>query len=141
MFILDTNVVSELRKTKTGTADPHVIAWASAVSPYSLYVSIISILELEIGVLRIERKDTVQGGALREWLDKQVLIAFAERIVPVDLQVAQRCADLHVPDPRSERDAVIAATALVHGMSIVTRNVADFEATRVPIVNPWDVSN
>lgn len=137
MFVLDTNVVSELRKAKSGRADKNVTAWASTAVPGSLFVSVISILELETGVLLIERRDAHQGAILRAWLDEQVLPAFAGRVLPVDLAVAQRCAHLHVPHPRAERDALIAATALVHGMSVVTRNVADFEPTGVAIINPW----
>lgn len=95
-------------------------------------------MELETGVLQIERRDTAQGALLRAWLDGHVLPEFAGRVLPVDTAVAQRCARLHVPDRRSERDALIAATALVHGMTVVTRNVADFVETGVAIVNPWD---
>lgn len=138
MFVLDTNVISELRKAKAGRADPNVLAWAAGVMPASLFISAITILELEAGVLLMERRDPVQGAALRAWLTTQVLTAFAGRVLPVDVAVAQRCARLHVPDPRAERDALIAATALVHGMTVVTRNVADFEATGVAIINPWD---
>jgi predicted nucleic acid-binding protein len=137
MFVLDTNVVSELRKAKSGKADRNVTAWASTAIPGSLFISAISVLELETGVRLIERRDAAQGAILRAWLDGHVLPAFAGRVLPVDLAVAQRCAQLHVPDPRAERDALIAATALVHGMSVVTRNVADFEPTGVTIVNPW----
>lgn len=137
MFVLDTNVVSELRKAKSGKADKNVATWAATAIPGSLFVSAISILELETGVLLVERRDAAQGAILRAWLDDHVLPAFAGRVLPVDLTVAQRCARLHVPDPRAERDALIAATALVHGMSVVTRNVADFEPTGVAIVNPW----
>lgn len=137
MFVLDTNVVSELRKAKSGTADPRVVAWVSTVPVGQLFLSAISVLELEIGVLRVERRDPAHGAVLRAWLDDQVLPAFAGRVLAVDTSVALRCAKLHVPDPRAERDALIAATALVHGMTVVTRNVADFEPTRVPIFNPW----
>ena len=137
MFILDTNVVSELRKIRSGKADPHVEQWADSVDAGSLHISAITVLELEIGILQIERKDVRQGAVLRKWLDTLVLPEFSGRIFPVDTAVAQRCARLHVPDPRSERDALIAATALVHGMTIVTRNTVDFEATGVPLLNPW----
>ncbi|HEY1933421.1 MAG TPA: type II toxin-antitoxin system VapC family toxin [Acetobacteraceae bacterium] len=137
MYVLDTNVLSELRKARDGRADRHVTTWAASIPPSSLFLSVISILELEQGVLRIERRDRVQGAVLRVWLDAQVLPAFADRILSIDTAVARRCAGLHVPDPQSERDALIAATALVHGMSVVTRNVADFTGTGVPIVNPW----
>ena len=138
MFVLDTNVVSELRKVRSGKADPHVTQWADSVDAGSLHISVITILELEIGILQMERRDSRQGAVLRTWLDTLVLPEFNGRIFPVDTAVAQRCARLHVPDPRAERDALIAATALVHGMTVVTRNLADFEPIGVPLLNPWD---
>ncbi|SCX35852.1 putative ribonuclease FitB [Agrobacterium rosae] len=138
MFILDTNVVSELRKIRIGKADPNVERWADSVDADSLHLSAITILELEIGILSLERKDPQQGKVLRTWFDLLVLPEFNDRVFPVDATVAQRCARLHVPDPRAERDALIAATALVHGMTVVTRNLADFQATGVPLLNPWD---
>jgi len=138
MFLLDTNVVSELRKAKAGKADTKVTAWANGVPYGSLFVSAITVLELEMGVAQAERRDPAQGAILREWLDKHVLPAFHDRVLPIDVAVAQRCAHLHVPDPRAERDALIAATALVHGMTVVTRNVDDFRPTGVPLLNPWD---
>lgn len=138
MYVLDTNVVSELRKAKSGKADPQVTAWALAQQPVGLYISAITVLELELGILQVERRDATQGAMLRAWLEQHVLPAFAGRILPIDANVALRCARLHVPDPRSERDALIAATALVHGMTVVTRNVADFVATGVGLVNPWE---
>lgn len=140
MFVVDTNVVSELRKAKAGKADKGVTEWAAGVLPGSLYLSAITVLELEVGVLQAERRDRAQGAVLRAWLDGHVLPAFAGRILAVDAAVAQRCASLHVPDRRSDRDALIAATALVHGMTVVTRNVGDFEPTGVRILNPWQAS-
>ncbi|MDC9606630.1 type II toxin-antitoxin system VapC family toxin [Xenorhabdus griffiniae] len=137
MYVLDTNVVSELRKIRAGKADPNVAAWAESVDASDLYVSAITIMELELGVLLIERKDTTQGAMLRAWLEQHVLPEFSGRTLPIDTAVAQRCARLHVPDKCSERDALIAATALVHGMTVVTRNVADFQSTGVTILNPW----
>lgn len=137
MFLLDTNVVSELRKARQGRADPGVIAWAGSVNATALYLSAISLMELETGVLGIERKDAAQGALLRAWLNQQVLPGFAGRVLAVDATVALACARLHVPDRKSERDALIAATALVHGLTVVTRNLADFEGTGVPLINPW----
>ena len=137
MFLLDTNVVSELRKAKAGKADRQVVAWAERQAPGNLYLSAITILELEMGVLQIQRRDLVQGAVLRSWVEEHVLPAFAGRILPVDTVVALRCAGLHVPDPRSDRDALIAATAIVHGLTVVTRNIADFEPTGVRLLNPW----
>ncbi|MES2203689.1 MAG: type II toxin-antitoxin system VapC family toxin [Pseudomonadota bacterium] len=138
MYILDTNVISELRKAKSAKADKKVIKWAKSVSASTLFLSAISILELETGILLLERRDPSQGAILRSWLNSHVLPAFSERILPLDTAVAQRCARLHVPDRRSDRDAIIAATALVHGMTVVTRNVEDFKQTDVEILNPWE---
>ena len=138
MFVLDTNVVSELRKVRAGKADLNVAAWVESVDAAELFVSAITIMELELGVLSVERKDVTKGVMLRSWLEQHVLPEFSGRILPVDTAVAQRCARLHVPDKRGERDALIAATALVHGMTVVTRNVADFEPTGVALLNPWE---
>lgn len=138
MYVLDTNVLSELRKAGLGKADANVRAWADSVDAADLFVSAISIMELELGVLSIERKDAAQGARLRMWLEQHVLPEFSERTLPIDTAVAQRCAGLHVPDKRGERDALVAATALVHGMAVVTRNVADFRPTGVTIINPWE---
>lgn len=137
MYLLDTNVVSELRKAKSGKADPNVVAWAQPIAVGSLFLSAITVLELELGVLLIERRDPAQGKVLRAWLDQSVLPAFEGRILPVDVEVARRCARMHVPDPRSERDALIAATALVHGMTVVTRNVPDFSGLDLTLLDPW----
>lgn len=138
MYLLDTNVVSELRKAGSGKADSNVIAWADRVETASLYLSAVSVLELELGVLQIERRDVAHGAMLRAWLDGQVMPAFDGRILPIDAVIARRCARLHVPDPRAERDALIAATALTHEMMIVTRNVDDFRSTGVEMINPWE---
>jgi predicted nucleic acid-binding protein len=140
MFVLDTNVVSELRKARQGKADANVVAWSQSVDAAELFVSAITIMELELGVLAIERKDAAQGALLRAWLEQHVLPEFVDRTLPVDTAVAQRCARLHVPDKRGERDALIAATALVHGMTLVTRNITDFQPTGVDLLNPWEVS-
>ena len=138
MYILDTNVVSELRKIRAGKADRHVAQWADSVDAISLYLSAIIIQELEIGVLLAERRDADQVAILRDWFDKQVLPAFSGKILNVDTVVAKRSAMLHVPNPRPVRDGLIAATALVHGMTVVTRNVVDFASTGVKIVNPFE---
>jgi predicted nucleic acid-binding protein len=135
MYLLDTNVVSELRKTTR--ADAAVRAWSENTSAGLIWLSTISLLELEIGVLRMERRDVAQGSRLRAWLEQWVLIRFKERLLSVDVAVVRACAKLHVPDPRAERDALIAATALVHGLTVVTRNTADFEPMGVQLLNPW----
>ncbi|WP_292436505.1 type II toxin-antitoxin system VapC family toxin [Methylobacter sp.] len=138
MYLLDTNVVSELRKAKSDKADKNVVSWANSVPATSLFLSVISILEIETGLLLVERRDPQQGAVLRSWLNAHVLPAFSERILVIDTAVALCCAKLHVPDPRSDRDAIIAATALVHGMTVVTRNTNDFKQTGVEILNPWE---
>ncbi len=137
MYLLDTNVVSELRKARSGRADLQVSAWAAGVDASEMYLSAISVLELERGALRVERRDPAQGERLRQWLHRSLLPSFGTRVLVVDQLIAIRCARLHVPDPRSERDALIAATALVHGLTVVTRNTADFRDTGAQILNPW----
>ena len=137
MFLLDTNVVSELRKVQSGRADLRVAQWTKSVDSADLFLSAISIYELEKGILRAERKDPPQGAIFRAWLNDQVLPTFDGRILPVDTAVAQRGAELSVPDPRPLHDGLIAATALVHGMTVVTRNVADFTPTGVRVLDPW----
>lgn len=138
MFLLDANVGSELRKVRLGKADIHVAAWADSVDASELFLSAITVQELEIGVLLAERRDVAQGAVLRSWLMRQVLPAFRDRILTVDTVVAQQSARFHVPDPRPVRDGLIAATALVHRMTVVTRNVGDFAPTGVATLNPWE---
>ena len=137
MFLLDTNVVSELRKIRSGKADKNLARWADHLDASELYISVITLQELEIGVLLMERRDNPQGIILRMWFENYVLPAFRGRILPVDTAVARRGASLHVPNLCPVRDSLIAATALVHSMTVVTRNVSDFERTGVPIINPW----
>jgi predicted nucleic acid-binding protein len=137
MFLLDTNVISELRKARNGKADAAVTKWAKSVPQSSMFLSTITVLELETGVLLIERRDATQGAALRLWLHGQVLPGFSGRVLAVDLPVALNCAMLHVPNPCSYRDALIASTGMVHGMTVVTRNVGDFTGTGVAVFNPW----
>jgi predicted nucleic acid-binding protein len=138
MLVLDTNVVSELRKVRAGKGDARVAAWSGSVQTGDLFISAITIHELELGVLLAERKDPPQGAVLRAWLEDYVLPGFERRILPVDTAVARRSARLHVPDPHSPRDALIAATALVHGMAVVTRNLTDFRRSGVRLLNPWE---
>ena len=139
MYLLDTNIISELRKIPSGKANQGVVRWADGVDTDTLYISVITVQELEIGVLRLERKDPAQGAIFRRWLDQYVLPAFAVRILPVDLAVAQYGARLQVPDMRSFQDMLIAATALRHGLIVVTRNVSDFKPTGVQVCNPFDL--
>jgi toxin FitB len=136
MFLLDTNVVSELRRARR--TDPNVAAWAESVPQEDMFLSSVTILELEMGALRLARRDGDRGRAIQRWIQDRVLRAFADRILAVDTAVARRCAPLHGPHPRPYRDSLIAATALVHGLVVATRNRADFEPMAVPILNPWD---
>jgi predicted nucleic acid-binding protein len=135
MYILDTNVVSELRKSDR--ADKNVVRWAQSVDASTLFISPITIMEIEIGILRLN-KDKSQQEILRKWFEEQVLITFSERIIPIDQQVARACAQLHIPDSKSDRDALIAATGIAHQMTIVTRNIQDFNGTGVKLLNPWE---
>lgn len=137
MFLLDTNVVSELRKTRRGRSTAEFQRWAENARPSGLFVSVITLFELELGILMMARRDAAQGDILREWYQRAVLTAFAGRVLTFDERCASRCAGLHCPDPRPERDAMIAATALAHGYTIVTRNIADFQPMGVPLLNPW----
>ena len=135
-YVLDTNVVSELRKAGAGQANAKVSAWIANVDTSALFLSAITVMELEIGIQRAERKDPRQGIVLRAWMNGRVMRTFAAQVLPTDVKIARRCAALHVPDRRSERDALIPATALVHGMIVVTRNVADFTPLGTPLLNP-----
>jgi predicted nucleic acid-binding protein len=135
MFLLDTNVISELKKVDR--ADRHVVRWASANRASGFFLSVITVFELELGAQRAARTDSLKAAHLRDWIDNYVLPSFTTRILPIGTDIALRCAALHVPDPKSDRDAFIAATALVHGFTVVTRNTRDFQTTGVLLLNPW----
>jgi toxin FitB len=141
MFLLDTNVVSELRKVGSNRVDCQVEKWAKSTPGAQTFISTITIFELECGVLLRERRDRMQGSILRQWLNDRVLAEYAERIIPIDIPIARRCSSLHVPDPMPDYDAMIAATALEHCLTIVTRNTKDFERTGVKLLNPWTVNS
>ncbi|WP_421737560.1 type II toxin-antitoxin system VapC family toxin [Caulobacter sp.] len=134
MYLLDTDIVFELRNAKSGATDTGLAAWAAGVQSATLFLSAISLLELDAGAARVERKDKAAGTALRQWLDNQVAPAFEGRILAVDAAVVRRRA--HIP-LGSSRDALLAATALEHGLTLVTRDTAAFKASRVKLFNPW----
>lgn len=136
MYLLDTNVLSALRRPERAPAA--LVQWAAATPSDGLFLSVVTVFEIELGVAKLARRDTSQAKVFERWLEGIILPSFAGRIFDIDLGVARRCATLHVPDPRAERDAWIAATALVHGLTVVTRNVADFVATGVKMFNPWE---
>lgn len=138
MYLIDTNVLSELRKAKSAKADLNVINWANSVEVNKLFLSSVTVFEIEMGILSRERKDPSQGSVLRGWFENQVIPAFSERIIAFDTKIALRCARLHVPDPKSERDSMIAATALANHFAVVTRNTKDFIHTGVQLINPWE---
>lgn len=138
LYLVDTNTASELRKVRRGLGDINVAAWADGTSYSDMFLSVLTIRELEWGVLRAERKDAVGATPLRDWLDHYIPRAFAGRILPVTIEIAKVAARLHIPNPVPEIDALIAATAIVHGMTVATRNVRDFERTGVAVINPWD---
>jgi predicted nucleic acid-binding protein len=135
-YLLDTDVISELRKP-AGRAEPNVHAWARQQSTSDLSISVITVMEIEIGVARLERRDPRQGEVLRKWLERDLLAAFSTRIWPIDLAVVRRAATMHVPDPRPERDVLIAATALTLNLVVVTRNASDFQPLGVEVLDPW----
>ena len=137
-FLLDTNALSEMRKIRLGRADPKLAAWSEQVSARDLFVSVITLQEIEQGLLMLQRRDAAQAGPLRHWFDAQVLPLFAGRTLPVTTEIALCCARLNVPDPNPYRDGLIAATALVHGLTVVTRNEGDFSATGAALFNPWN---
>ncbi len=138
MFVLDTNVVSELRKAASGRANSGVTDWANGVPATLMFLSVISLHELEHEVLLAERSDPAKGAILRTWLDHSVNPAFEDRLLPVNAEIARQSAALHVPNPAPFRDALIAATALHHDMTVITRNTSDFgRFTNLTVTNPW----
>lgn len=133
-YLLDTNVLSDARRGASASLD----AWLAGQPLADLAISAVTLFELEHGVRIMERRDRRQGAALRGWLDDVVRASFDGRVLAVDDVVAVAAAALHVPDPMSVPDSLIGATAIVHGLSLVTRNIADFDHVDVRLLNPWD---
>lgn len=135
-FFLDTNVISELCQP-AHVADNNVTSWAAGRKPSEMFISVITVLEIEIGIGRLERRDRTQAQRLRTWLEDRVLVGFSGRILPVDLPIIRRAAAMHVPNPRPERDVLIAAIAVEREMTVVTHNLADFQPLGVTLFDPW----
>jgi predicted nucleic acid-binding protein len=140
MYLLDTNVLSELRKLSAGRADPAVTAWAQSVNIDALYLSVISITEIVSGYLAVQSTDPAQFLRLRHWFELEALPQFAGRILAIDEDVARRCATLQITSPRAAPDTLIAATALTHGLTVVTRNTRHFADAGVRLLNPWSTN-
>jgi toxin FitB len=138
MYLLDTNIISESRKLGTAKVDPNAARWFAEVDVETSFVSAMTIFELERGVKQMERRDTAQGALLRRWFDEQVMATYESRTLPLSREVALICAGLHIPDPKSERDAWIAATAIDAGLTLVSRNVGDFANMGVGLINPFE---
>lgn len=132
-FLLDTNVVSEIRRGR----DLNVQAWAGAVSDRDLHLSVLTLGEIRKGIERLRDRDVPQAQTFATWLT-ELEHRFAQRILPVDTPVAQEWGRLNALAPRPTVDSLIAATALVHGLTVVTRNTADFKGCGVSLQNPWD---
>jgi predicted nucleic acid-binding protein len=136
MYLIDTDVISALRRRHL--VEPRVLAWFDAIPDIDMFISSVTLLEIEYGALLRRHSDEAQGRLFFDWIRRLILPSFAGRILAFDADAALRCAGLHVPDPRPERDAMIGATALVHGLTVVTRNVRHFAPMGVPFLNPWE---
>jgi hypothetical protein len=135
MFLLDTNVVSDIRRPKRLT--PHAARWFSTVPAAQLHISTVTVFEIQHGIIALGRRDAERASHLQQWLEASVLTAFDGRIVPLDTSAALRSAELHRGRTRIDADRLIAAVALVHGMTLVTRNTRDFAGMGVKVLDPF----
>jgi toxin FitB len=136
--LLDTNVVSELRKTNQPHVNSNVVRWSRSYAAIDFCISVMTLMEIEIGVLRLERRDPAQGSSLRGWFESQVLKGFEGRILDIDARIVRKASGFHVPDPKPDRDAFIGATAGAHSLALATRNIRDFAAMGIDLINPWE---
>lgn len=134
-YLLDTNVLSELRKR---SGEPRVKSWVGTQRARDLSISVVTVIEIELGILQRRRSDPDQAHILSRWFEQSVLTGFADRILPLDLEAARRVAPIHVPDAAPKHDALIAGTALSRGLVVVTRNVQDFVRAGADVINPWE---
>jgi toxin FitB len=135
MYLIDTNVVSEIRKGQR--AAPAVVSWFQLQRQETLFLSVITILEVEQGYQKLLRHDVRQAQIIRNWIDSGLLKGFQDRILSVDTKIVRQCAGLHIPNKKPYADAMIAATALSYDLTIITRNTRDFEQTGARLLNPW----
>jgi predicted nucleic acid-binding protein len=131
-YLLDTNVVSEIRRGH----DPHVRTWANGVEDIDLHVSVMTLGEIRKGIELLRSRDPIQADVFANWLNA-LHTRFAERIVPIDAEVAEEWGRLNATAPRNTVDSLIAASARVRGLTVVTRNTGDFEDSGVALINPW----
>jgi toxin FitB len=138
MYLLDTNVISETRKLAKSKGTEQVKQWFAAQPSQHLFLSVISLFEIELGILLIKRRDAAQAAVLQRWFAEKLKPEFKSQMLGIDERTASVCAQLHAPDPKPYMDALIAATARVHDLTVVTRNIKDFEPMGVRCFNPWD---
>ncbi|WP_228777398.1 type II toxin-antitoxin system VapC family toxin [Lonepinella koalarum] len=139
MFLIDTNVISELRKIPLGDANVNVSEWAMRIPEEHIFISVVSIMEIKRGILTLQRRDPTQAKIIQQWFENIIKAQFQSRILPINLKTAEICATLHAPNKRPENDAWIAAIALEHNLTLATRNVKDFDIAELKIFNPWDL--
>ncbi|WP_281838819.1 type II toxin-antitoxin system VapC family toxin [Cardiobacterium hominis] len=138
MYLLDTNIISELKKLDSGKIHPQVQRWAYSINLMQTKISVVSITEIRTGILSLARKDQAQAASLDNWFTNRLLPAYRTRTLSVDTEVALICAQLHIPAKRPINDAYIAATAIAHNLTPVTRNVRDFQGLPLMLENPFE---